>query len=144
MLAAVQAAVLDCLMETCPDVAGWVSQPELVVGKRSQALVKALARVIKRAAPGAMAALKIVGSGDPAALGADATFKQYMSSLRVYTATGLAEAERAIGAMVAGQLGQRKGFGLLSFLFSVVLTRGTDVISKDMDDPSCGLIGGYG
>ena len=141
VLAVVQAFVLDSLMEMCPSVAQWVTDPSLILEKRQKALAKALSRIIKQAAQRSSSSLKIVSSNCTSTAGM--SFRDYMNSLVVYTVTSSAGAESVIASM-AGQLCEKRGYGLLSFLLSVIITRNPSAIREDMDDPTCGLVGGYG
>ncbi|UPR03501.1 DUF4205 domain-containing protein [Chloropicon primus] len=141
VLAAVQASVLDALMESLPDVEGWVANPELVSDEvRAAALAKALARMLKQVTTGS---LKIVTSGSSVHSEQGLSFSEYMNSLEVYAVGSTSEAERTLRSLM-GKLSEKKGYGLISFVLSVALTRGVTSIGGDMDDPSCGLIGGYG
>ena len=141
VLAAVQASILDALMDMYPNVLEWIANPTLIHEKRWKATVKALSRIIKQSSSGSQFPLKIVGS--KATSTANMNFREYINSLEVYTVNGIAGAECVLDSL-KGQLQERKGYGLLTFLFSVLITRGPSTISEDMDDPSCGLVGGYG
>ena len=138
VLAAVQAATLDALMEDDPDVRRWAEDPSRAITgvARTNALVRGLGKILGRAA-GSGGVVSVVSGSD------DSSFRGFMGSLRQRRCSGAAETQAALRASLP-HLQDRCGYGLLSFVLSVVLTRGAERVALDMDDPTCGLIGGYG